>query len=321
VGDPHVKIGNLKESESLMGFVLSEALRLKVDRLEILGDLFDTHALVRLEILEFWQRWLTAFSEQPFKTIALVGNHDVPGDYSSQYSALHPFLLIGGNLKIVYKPYLNGKYGYLPYIHNNNDFIEQANELANQGATVLVSHPNFEGAVYDNGVGILGAVSPDLLSHGLLHLIGGHIHTFLELGRVLYIGTPRWLTKSCSNKKKGIWLFNHDDQTGSIISKEFISTECICTPFISLTWKEGEEKPIIPERSKVDIELIGSSEWVSKSKKELIGSVSVSSKITDIKKSRERKSGKSLHEYLSTHYQTNKREKLLNYMKEQELFD
>lgn len=323
VGDPHVKPNNIKESQALMEFVLTKAQELKVDRLEILGDLFDTHSIVRLEVLEFWHRWLETFSIEEFKTIILVGNHDITGNYSNSYSALHPFTLIEDGqrrrdqgIKIVTEPYLDGLYGYLPYIHDNDKFVQEGNKLAEQGATVLVSHPNFEGAVYDNGAGVQGGVCGDLLDARLLHLIGGHIHTELELGRIWYTGNPRWLTKSCANKQKGIWLCNHNDSTGKMESKEFISTESVCTPIASLVWKEGQDKPEIPTNAKVDIELIGSSDWVTQTKKELIGSVSVSSKITDTKKSKERKSGKSLHEFLSKFYQTEpeKRKKLLNYM-------
>lgn len=316
VGDPHIKPNNLKESEALMGFVMSKAIELKADRIEILGDLWDTHALVRLEVTEFWDRWFKSFSAITlFKTIVLVGNHDLTGDYSNTYSALHPFLsLENKNFKIVHEPYLDGVYGYLPYIHDNQKFIEEANKLADQGATVLVSHPNFEGAVYDNGSDdLLGGVADSSLSDHYLHLIGGHIHTELELGRIWYTGNPRWLTKSCANKKKGIWLVEHSD-TGQILSKEFISTESACTPIVSVKWIEGQEKPEIPKGAKVDVELQGSSDWVTKTKKDLIG-VSVSSKITDTKKSRERKSGKSLYEFLSKFYETDKREKLLSYMR------
>jgi DNA repair exonuclease SbcCD nuclease subunit len=317
VGDPHVKPNNIKESEALIRFVLDKALEFKVDKLELLGDLFDTHGIVRLEVLEFWHKWFACFAAQDFKTVVLVGNHDVTGNYSSEYSALHPFIVReNGVFKIVHKPYLDGVYGYLPYIHNNDDFIKEANKLAEQGAKVIVSHPNFEGAVYDNGSPITSGVDPSLISDGVTHLIGGHIHTELELGRVWYTGNPRWLTKSCSNKRKGIWLCEHDD-SGTIQSKTFISTESVCTPIVGLVWKEGEEKPTIPSNANVNIELVGSSDWVSKQKLELRGQVSISSKITDTKKSKERKSGKSLYEFLSKYYQTDpeKREKLISYMK------
>jgi DNA repair exonuclease SbcCD nuclease subunit len=318
VGDVHVKPNNLRESEALLEFVLSKALELEVDKVEFLGDLFDTHSIVRLEVLEFWHRWFHIFSEQQFKTIILVGNHDISGDYSNNYSALTPFMMLcDTNFDIINTPTLDGVYGYLPYIHSNEKFVQEANKLAEQGATVLVSHPNFEGAVYDNGSDVLGGVRDSDIDNRYLHLIGGHIHTELELGRIWYTGNPRWMTKSCANKRKGIWLVNHDDNTGAILSKEFISTESVCTPIISLTWKEGEEKPTIPEKASVNIELIGSSNWVTEQKKELKG-VSISSKITDIKKSRERKSGKSLEEFLIKYYDKNSSNsiKILKYLKE-----
>src|ERR1035437_4918150 len=315
LGDPHVKISNLKESDDLMGFVLKTALHGMVDRLEILGDLTDTDSIVRLEVLEFWGRWFRILANQPFQTTILVGNHDLTGSYSNDYSSLHPFLsLENKNFKIVHEPHIDGVFGYLPYIHDNAKFVEEANKLAKQGATVLVSHPNFEGAVYDNGSDIANGVRDSDIADTYFRLIGGHIHTEIEVGRIWYVGSPRWLNKGCANKKKGIYIVNFDD-TGQMTSEEFISTESICTPIVALTWKEGEDKPVVPEKATVHIELVGGSDWVTKSKKELIG-VSVSSKITDVKKSKERKSGKSLHEFLSNHYQAEpeKRVKLINYL-------
>lgn len=324
VGDLHVKVSNLDESEKLMQFILHKAQELKVDQLELTGDLTDTHDIVRLRVQEFWHRWFKILSQKPFKTIVLSGNHDMVGDYNSEYSSLSVYkeiqnLLPGTGIKIVDEPYLDGKYGYLPYIHNDEKFIEEANKLANQGATVLVSHPNFKGAVYDNGHSIDNGVDPDRLSDNFHHLVGGHIHSEAVLGRVWYIGTPRWLTKSCANKPKGIWLCEHDD-SGKMTSKEFISTHEVCTPIVSVQWKEGEDKPEVPKNSKIDIELVGSSDWVSKVKKELVG-VSISSKLTDTKKSRERKSGKSLFEFISKYYQIDakKREKLIQYLKDNDL--
>jgi hypothetical protein len=282
---------------------------------EILGDLFDTHDIVRLRVLKFWQYWFTELSNQSFETRILVGNHDVTGEYSDPYSALHPFLsLENDNFKIIHVPYLDGIYGYLPYIHSNDRFIEEANLLAANGARVLVSHPNYEGAVYDNGTPITSGVADSALDSRYLHLIGGHIHTELEIGRVWYTGNPRWLTKSCSNKKKGIWICTHDD-SGKMTEKQFISTESVCTPIVSVVWKEGEDKPQIPENAKVDIELIGSSDWVTKEKLALKG-VSVSSKITDSKRNKERKSGSNLRDFILNHYKADveKRTRILKYL-------
>ena len=315
VGDVHCKPNNREESYRLMEFVVSTAIHYNVDVVELEGDLFDTHDVVRLSVLKFWDIWFHKLSWQPFKVRVLVGNHDLSGEYSDTYSALHPFIeLENDNFKIVHAPYLDGVFGYLPYIHDNGKFIEEANKLADLGATVLVSHPNYEGAVYDNGSPITGAVSPDSLDSRFFHLIGGHIHTELELGRIWYIGSPRWLTKSCANKQKGIWLCEHDE-TGLMTSKQFISTEGVCTPIVSLVWKEGEPKPETPKNATTNIELVGSSEWVIEQKKDLKG-VSISSKITDIKKSKARKSGSSLHEFLAMHYKAHpkRKERLIQYL-------
>lgn len=322
VGDFHSKPSNLKESEDLMEFILFKANELKVDRLEFTGDLLDTHSIVHLSVLEFWQKWFEYLSDRSYKfnTFVLVGNHDRDGSYTNNYSALDLFNDLEF-LHIIKAPLRDGVFGYLPYIHDDNEFITEANKLAEQGATVLISHPNFIGATYDNGTPINNGVDPNLLDPRFLHLIGGHIHTENEYGRVWYVGTPRWLTKSCANKNKGIWLVDFDDKTGDILSKEFITTEGICTPIKSLIWKEGEEMPKIEAHAKTSLELVGSSEWVTKQKLELKGLASISSKITDIKKSKVRKAGKSLFEFLSEHYQASpeKRDKLLTYMKGLEL--
>ena len=314
VGDLHIKPSNIKESEILLGFIVKTAIERKVARVEFEGDIADTHSVVRLEVLEFWDRWFRKLSEQPFDTVVLAGNHDMTGSYSNSYSFLHPFKT-NRDITFVTEPMSEGIYGYLPYIHDDAEFIKEANKLADLGVTVLTSHPNFVGATYDNGMPINNGVDPDLIDSRIKHLIGGHIHTENAYGRVWYIGTPRWFTKSCANKKKGIWLCEHDD-SGTMTSKEFISTESVCTPIVSISWKEGEAKPEIPSGAKVDVELVGSSDWVSKTKKELAGLASVSSKITDTKKSRERKSGNSLHEFLSQYYpaDASKRQKLISYL-------
>ena len=317
VGDPHIKPNNLEESHRLFDFIVKKAIENKVEVLEILGDLFDSHDIIRLRVLKFWQLWFSVLAQQPFKTRVLVGNHDLTGEYSDPYSALHPFLnLENDRFKIVHEPFLDGVYGYLPYIHSNDKFIEQGNLLADQGAKILISHPNYEGAVYDNGTPITSGVSDSAMDSRFTLLIGGHIHTEIELGRVWYTGNPRWLTKSCANKRKGIWLCIHDD-SGKITEKQFISTESVCTPIVSITWKEGEEKPLIPDNAKVDIELIGSSDWVTKEKLALKG-VSVSSKITDSKRNKERKSGSSLRDFILNHYKADieKRTRILKYLGE-----
>lgn len=324
-GDPHCKIPNMEESHRLLRFVWQTCIDNEVDRLEIEGDLFDTMSVVRLEVLNFWQGWLETLSRETFQTIVLVGNHDISGDYGSNYSALSVFRHLEGDqpdwkktLRIISEPTVDGVFGYMPYIHDNNEFVKQANLLAEMGARSLVSHTTYKGSKYDNGMYAPDGIDPDLLDPRLINLISGHVHTEQKFGRVIYPGTARWLTASDANKRKGIWIYEHDD-TGAITSEEFISTESVCTPIISYELKEGGELPTFPKNAKVNVELIGSSDWIQKTKLELKGTCSITTKITDTKKSKARKSGKSLLEFLTHHYQTDKRDRLIAYMREKNL--
>ncbi len=319
LGDPHVRVSNLEESERLMQFVLRIATEQEADRLEILGDLFDTHSLVRLEVLEFWQNWLMKLVQQPFQTVVLVGNHDISGGIGNNYSSLSPFRhLVSKGLVLVDRPTLLDKYGYLPYFHDRDEYVKQANLLAEQGANFLVSHTTYTGAKYDNGMYAPDGVEPDKLSPKFVNLLSGHIHTESQFGRVIYPGTARWATASDANKRKGIVLYQHAEDA-SILKSEFFSTENICTQILSYEIHEGEVIPELVPGAKIHLELVGSSDWITKIKKEVRGSCTVSSRITDAKKSRARKSGKSLYEFVSNHFETQNRNRLMDYLKELKL--
>jgi hypothetical protein len=219
-------------------------------------------------------------------------------------------------LKIIAEPTKIGPFAYMPYIHDNKEFISEANLLAEKGATFLVSHNTYEGSKYDNGMYAPDGVDSDLLHSGFVSLLSGHVHTKQTFGRVIYPGTARWASASDANKPKGISVFTHAEHDGSILSEEFVSTETVCVPIVRLEYREGFELPVFPERGKIQVELIGSSDWITKTKLELKGDISITTKITDSKKSRERKSGNSLFEFISHHYETDRREKLINHMKE-----
>lgn len=315
VGDPHIKPTNVEECEKLMHFIHDTVLKEKPDRLEILGDLFHTHSILRLEVIEFWDAWLDILSEA-VETVVLIGNHDQSGDYSSESHALSVFHRFKRkNLKIIQYPQNQGIFAYVSYTHDPEKFIQTANSLAAQGAKVLVCHQTFNGAKYESGVYAPDGIDPARLNFALI--ISGHIHSTQAFGNVKYPGTPKWDTASDANEKKGIWLYQHDDTTGAIISETMISTEHVVTPIVSVIWKEGEAMPEFPEHAKAAVELIGSSDWVSKNKTLLKGKVSISSRITDKANRAERKAGVDLIDFLSNNFVTTMdRPSLLKYAKE-----
>ena len=114
-------------------------------------------------------------------------------------------------------------------------------------------------------------------------------------------GTARWLTSSDKNEPKGLWLAEFDE-SGKIASEEFLDTSHVCTPIYAYQFKEGEAEPVIPAGSRASVELVGSSEWVSKQKAKFKGIASVSSKITDKSKPANRKTGNNFDDWISRVY-------------------
>lgn len=314
-GDPHVKVSNLAEAIRLMQFIYQKAVEHSVDRVEFLGDLFHTHAILRVEVLDFWDKFLSFLSEK-FEVVVIVGNHDQIGDYSSPQHALSTLKRINpGKLHIIDTPTQMGVFGYMPYIHDKNVFTESANKLAESGAKVLVCHATFQGSKYETGMYAPDGFDADLLNFPLI--ISGHIHSKQRFGKVIYPGTAKWDTNSDANEEKGIWLFVHGEN-GEILKEEMIDTSSVCTPIYKFQWKEGEAMPEIPA-GRVSIELVGSSEWVKRERAKLTGKVSVSSKITDKVNKVNRKAGKSLEDFLANNFDVTTgidRKELIEFMKE-----
>lgn len=298
IGDPHVQISNLDESEDLMHFIVDQALKHQPDQIVILGDLFHNFAIVRTEILDFWKDWLDTISEAG-KLIVLIGNHDLANSGNDKYksNALNVFnLMKKRNLHIVEYPQVHGPIGYVSYMHDQEEFVKIANALKDQGAKVLVCHQDWNGSQYESGYFAPGGVDPDRLDYPLI--IGGHIHKRQRFGKVILPGTSRWLTASDANEPKGLWLVHHDDWTGAIISEEFLDTSGICSPIIQIIYKEGESAPLLPEKSRITLQMIGSSVWIAQEKHKFKGKASIKTKITDTKKTEGRKTGNGLEDFI-----------------------
>lgn len=319
VGDPHITVSNLEESEKLMHFINDLILEHKPDRVEILGDAFHNHAVIRLEVLEFWKEWLDILSEAQ-ELFVLVGNHDMSGDYNSESHALSVFQKSRKkNLRIISNPQHHGIFAYMPYYHDKQKFIEHANNLAAQGAKILVCHATFSGAKFENGMYAPDGIDPTLLKFDTI--ISGHIHAHQEFGNVIYPGTARWMTASDANQAKGIWIYEHNDQTGALEGSIFINSDKACSKIISYEIKEGSSEDFaelyLPDNARVFVELIGSASWINKKKLEFKGKASIKTRITDNKNREERKSGIDLSDFITNHFQTSlNKERLLKFLKE-----
>jgi len=319
VGDPHAKVNNLDEMRKLISFVVEQAILHKVDRIEVLGDLFHTHAVLRLEVIDFWV-WALDLLSNTCQTVVLVGNHDLSGDYNSNTSALTVFGLMGKkNLLIIEKPTLLGEIAYVPYIHDKNLFCSSAIALSAQGGKVLVCHQSIQGSKFESGMYDPDGIPTGEWSERFVHIVSGHIHSEQDFGNVIYPGTARWDTVTDANRRKGIWVYDHQDGTGTITSRVFITTEKVCSPIQSFRWAEGEAGiPEWPKDWRVAVELVGTSAWVSQKKAELKGKCSIKTKITDKQKIGEtRQTGKNLEDFMRNLFvSTMDKDELIKYARE-----
>jgi len=319
VGDPHVRPSNIQESEKLLAFIADQAIKNGVQRIEILGDLMHTHAVIRVEALEFWNDWLDTLADI-CQTVVLVGNHDMKSNADGDSHALSVFNnnKKHKNLTIVSHTYLDNGIGYIAYKHDKEDFIHTANSLVDQGAKCIVGHTTYEGSRFENGFYAPDGVDPELVNCQLL--ISGHVHARQRFvtsksQQVIYPGTARWDTASDANQPKGLWLVEHGDNA-EILNEQFIDTSEVCEPIISVSLKEGEELPEFAPNARVSVELVGSSDWISKQKSKLKGKFSLKAKITD-KKGPTRRTGSSLEDYIKNVHETSlDKQQIFNFMKE-----
>lgn len=309
----------MDESDALLSFVAQTALSNNVDSIVILGDLMHTFGIVRTEVIYFWKEWLSTLSDI-CKVNVLVGNHDMKNQGNDEDSehALDIFnLLKKKNLSIIDLPKIDGPFGFVPYIHDKNKFVEAANRLTDSGAKVIICHADFDGAQYENGFYAPNGIKQEDLKTELV--ISGHIHKRSRFGKIIYPGTARWLTSSDANEEKGLWLVEHDDINGAILNEQFIDTSGVCSPILKYEVKEGENYPEFPEGSRVSIHLVGSSEWILKEKQVLKGKASVSCKITDKQVLKTRNSGKNVSDFLDNFYKPSQgisKESIKDFMKE-----
>ena len=150
-GDPHITVRNMEDAQNLLAFIYKLAVDQKVDQVEFLGDLMHTHAVIRVEVLEFWRVTLHALADK-FNVIALVGNHDQPGSKEKEQvmNALNVFKGIEG-VSIINKPMILNQIAYIPYMSDKDAFIQAAATLYASGATkLLIAHQNFTVPLYSD---------------------------------------------------------------------------------------------------------------------------------------------------------------------------
>jgi len=309
LGDPHVMLKNLEETEKMFSHVEDQVNKL-LDKdllvnLIIMGDGQHNHAVIRMEVLNAWDRFFNSMSKfRDLLVIYLTGNHDISGIKSREReeSSFSVFKSKYKNLIVVQHPMSIQKMAFVPYTSDEDTFKKDCKDLFDKGAKeTLFCHQTFQGNMYENGMYAPDGFDLDSVPQGKVY--SGHIHKKQEFGKLISVGTWRWMTKSDANEEKGYHICKADERTGKLGKLRFVSTEGICTKMVKHVVSEGEEVPELREDQKNYVTLIGSSKWINKVRQGISEKAIVSSHKTDKVVKRVSEKVESIDQFLDSHWE------------------
>src|ERR1700680_1554966 len=91
IGDPHLKINRFDLATSFLNWLNKLIEEQKPDLVVNLGDTFDTHAVLRSEVLNEFMKHVYGVLSQKIPYVYLVGNHDMYKPNDPKYHAMLPF--------------------------------------------------------------------------------------------------------------------------------------------------------------------------------------------------------------------------------------
>jgi DNA repair exonuclease SbcCD nuclease subunit len=226
VGDPHLKISTLETARKFLVWFADVIKTEKPDSTIVMGDLFDTHSVVRVEILWLWAEFMKAHANQ--RVTCLVGNHDQAAPGSKE----HSLVALSAWARIIDEPTEFNGMAFIPYVHTKEAFAEALSKLKSKN-DYLFCHQTFQGAQYENGFYDPNGFPLELVKD-FKQVISGHVHKLQKLGNVFYVGSPYWANFADSGEQKGLWIF---DAERGVFEKAIPSP---LPKFVSLKFTEAE---------------------------------------------------------------------------------
>lgn len=266
VGDPHIRVEDLREGGNLINLILETVRTHKPDGIIFMGDLFHNFELVNVEVAAFWKQAIVEIKMAAGRgqVIVIRGNHDGPHDPKPGVHAL-AYLQNFLQVQVIDKPEAmlvdRTPLLFVPFMRDHAEFVEACSSKLPNPSTVYC-HQEFAGAAYDNGQLAQEGVDPAAIPQTTV--ISGHIHTGQEFGKVWYVGAPRWMTASDANKDRFLWLVEHDD-VGAVVARTPIPTDPWCQRMVHIA--DTEAKPENPEGMKAEwkvvVDIRGTEAWIS----------------------------------------------------------
>lgn len=210
IGDSHLKINRFELATQFLAWLNKIIAEVKPDVVVNLGDTFDTHAIIRSEVLCEFMDHVDFVLKQGIPYVYLLGNHDMYKPNDARYHVLKPFKNKIKDFYIVDE--VQDLFGmtFVPYQYDSKKFPTQT-------LPVCVAHQTFIGADYGSIRDSIGVDASVL--RGTELIISGHIHKkqLLETERVdenrqgvsvVYVGSPFSQSAADVNQIKGVTLFD-----------------------------------------------------------------------------------------------------------------
>jgi len=206
IGDPHLKINRFELATQFLAWLNKTIAEVKPDVVVNLGDTFDTHAIVRSEVLCEFMDHVEHVLALNIPYVYLLGNHDMYKPNDAKYHILKPFKNKIKNFYVIDE--IQELFGmtFVPYQHNPDNFPRET-------LPICVAHQTMLGADY-GAIRANDGVPPHSI-RGCELLISGHIHTKQRVlpvagqgPEVIYVGSPFSQSASDVDQIKGVTLFD-----------------------------------------------------------------------------------------------------------------
>ncbi len=271
IGDVHAVQSELDDCERLFDLVFSVVRDHKPDAVIHLGDGYNNHGTVNVDVVAFWKNIIRRFEGTNCEFIWILGNHEMTGVAGSPNNALN--IHSRDNVLCVTKPMIWNDFLLMPYQDKPEDFVKKSRSYSNKR---MVCHQSFQGAQFENSFFDPNGVNPDDVHQE--HIISGHIHLPGWVGtKIRYPGAPRWRTLSDANTNRFLLLCEYEDNKIHPVSSVEIPTDKVCrviysikdtptSPFVGLLQTPGEIQP------RVHLDIYGSVDRVRERKSQFEGS-------------------------------------------------
>ena len=216
IGDPHFKYKKVKESEEYVTNIVNIAIKHQPTFIVILGDVLDTHEIVRVQPHKLVTRFLKELSDVAH-TYVLIGNHDYINNsqFLTDNHIFNPFKEWNNVTivdKVLYRDIEDKTFVFVPYVPKGK-FIDALDTLIQEGETweladCIFAHQEFRGC---KNTDTFKSKSGDVWDSDYPLVISGHIHIAQNLGENIKYPGSSMQHFHHEPHKKYVWIVEWGD--------------------------------------------------------------------------------------------------------------